>query len=134
MFQRRNFNHFNFWWIINNNKPEWIFNKHALNHIAIAAARFNQFIVSKLVEGAVDALARHGADPDEITIAEFAEEIIKLTGTTQKVIYKPLPVDDPKQRQPDIHMATVHLDWTPKTNLKDGLIKAIKYFDQLLSI
>src|ERR1017187_4860566 len=59
-------------------------------------------------------------NPDEITISEFAEEIIKLTGTKQKVIYKPLPVDDPKQRQPDISVAKKVLGWQPKISRQEG--------------
>jgi dTDP-glucose 4,6-dehydratase len=70
-------------------------------------------------------------NPDEITISEFAEEIIKLTGTTQKVIYKDLPVDDPKQRQPDITRAKELLNWTPKINREDGLKITYDYFRSL---
>src|SRR6187431_3250398 len=60
-------------------------------------------------------------NPDEISLKDFAEEIIKLTGTEQKIIYKPLPVDDPKQRQPDITKAKEVLGWSPKVSRKDGL-------------
>ena len=70
-------------------------------------------------------------NPDEITIAEFAEEIIKLTGTTQKVIYKPLPVDDPKQRQPDITRARSILAWEPKVDRAEGLRITYDYFKSL---
>ncbi len=70
-------------------------------------------------------------NPDEITISEFAEEIIKLTGTKQKVIYKDLPVDDPKQRQPDISRAKEILDWQPKVNRKEGLKITYDYFKNL---
>jgi len=70
-------------------------------------------------------------NPDEITIAEFAEEIIKLTGTTQKVIYKPLPVDDPKQRQPDITRARSILAWEPKVDRAEGLRITYDYFKGL---
>src|SRR5918993_3131594 len=66
-------------------------------------------------------------NPDEITIGEFAEEIIALTGTSQKIIYKPLPVDDPKQRQPDISLAKRVLNWTPKINRTEGLKKTYEY-------
>ena len=55
-------------------------------------------------------------NPDEISLKDFAEEVIKLTGTTQKIIYKPLPVDDPKQRKPDIARAKEILGWEPKVN------------------
>ena len=60
-------------------------------------------------------------NPDEITIKEFAEEIIELTGTDQKIIYKELPVDDPKQRQPDINLARKLLHWEPKVSRSEGL-------------
>ena len=70
-------------------------------------------------------------NPDEITIAEFAEEIIKLTGTKQKVIYKDLPVDDPKQRQPDITRAREILKWEPKVSRKEGLTITYEYFKNL---
>lgn len=70
-------------------------------------------------------------NPDEITIAEFAEEIIKLTGTSQKVIYKPLPVDDPKQRQPDITRAREILNWEPKVHRSEGLKITYDYFCSL---
>ncbi|PKR81078.1 NAD-dependent dehydratase [Brumimicrobium salinarum] len=70
-------------------------------------------------------------NPDEISIRDFAEEIIKLTGTTQKVIYKDLPVNDPKQRQPDISRAKSILDWSPKVKRSDGLKLTYKYFKGL---
>ncbi len=70
-------------------------------------------------------------NPNEITIKEFAEEIIKLTGTSQKVIYKPLPKDDPKQRQPDITRAKEILDWEPKVKREDGLKVTYEYFKTL---
>ncbi len=70
-------------------------------------------------------------NPDEITISQFAEEIIKLTGTTQKVIYKDLPVDDPKQRQPDITRAKSVLGWTPKVDRSEGLKLTYAYFKSL---
>ncbi len=70
-------------------------------------------------------------NPDEITIAEFAEEIIRLTGTSQKVIYKPLPVDDPKQRQPDITRARSILGWGPKISRSEGLRITYDYFRTL---
>lgn len=70
-------------------------------------------------------------NPDEISIGDFAEEIIKLTGTTQKVIYKDLPVDDPKQRQPDISKAIELLDWKPKVSRSEGLKITYDYFKKL---
>jgi len=70
-------------------------------------------------------------NPDEITIKEFAEEIIKLTGTNQKIINKPLPQDDPKQRQPDITKAKKILGWEPKVNRAKGLQVTYEYFKNL---
>jgi dTDP-glucose 4,6-dehydratase len=70
-------------------------------------------------------------NPDEITIAEFAEEIIKLTGAQQKIIFEPLPQDDPKQRRPDISKAIELLDWTPKVNRAEGLKLTYEYFKSL---
>jgi len=70
-------------------------------------------------------------NPDEITLKEFAEEIIRLTGTHQKVIYKPLPVDDPKQRQPDITRARQLLGWEPKISRATGLKITYEYFMSL---
>jgi len=70
-------------------------------------------------------------NPDEISIRDFAEEIIALTGTKQKVVYKPLPVDDPQQRQPDISLAKEKLNWQPKVNRQDGLRITYEWFRQL---
>jgi dTDP-glucose 4,6-dehydratase len=70
-------------------------------------------------------------NPHEITIGQFAEEIIKLTGTDQKVIYKPLPTDDPKQRQPDIAKAKAILNWGPKVDRAEGLRITWEYFKSL---
>jgi len=70
-------------------------------------------------------------NPGEITIKEFAEEIIKLTGTTQKIIYQPLPKDDPKQRQPDITKAKEILKWDPKVSRAEGLKITYDYFKSL---
>ena len=70
-------------------------------------------------------------NPHEITISDFAEEIIKLTGTTQKVIYKPLPVNDPMQRQPDITRAKEILNWEPKVERSEGMKITLDYFKSL---
>lgn len=70
-------------------------------------------------------------NPDEITIKEFAEEIIALTGTTQKIIYKDLPVDDPQQRQPDISLAKKTLNWEPKISRSEGLKLTYRHFKNL---
>lgn len=70
-------------------------------------------------------------NPDEISIKDFAEEIIKLTGTDQKIVYKPLPTDDPKQRQPDITKAREILGWEPKVSRAEGLKVTYEYFKSL---
>jgi dTDP-glucose 4,6-dehydratase len=93
--------------------------------------------VDDLVEGIYRLLLSDCADPvnvgnpHEITIGQFAEEIIKLTGTDQKVIYKPLPTDDPKQRQPDITKAKAVLGWEPKVDRAEGLRITWDYFKSL---
>lgn len=69
-------------------------------------------------------------NPDEITIKEFAEEIIRLTGTDQKIVYKPLPKDDPKQRRPDITRAKEILGWSPKYSRAEGLKPTLEYFQK----
>lgn len=70
-------------------------------------------------------------NPDEITIREFAEEILKLTGANQKVIFEPLPQDDPKQRRPDISKAREILGWEPKVSRAEGLKITYEYFKNL---
>jgi dTDP-glucose 4,6-dehydratase len=70
-------------------------------------------------------------NPNEITIRDFAEEIIKLTGTKQKIIFNPLPKDDPKQRQPDITKAKEILGWSPKVSRSEGLKLTYDYFKKL---
>ncbi len=70
-------------------------------------------------------------NPSEITLKQFAEEVIELTGTKQKIVYKPLPVDDPKQRRPDITRAKEILGWEPKVDRKDGLKATYEYFKSL---
>ncbi|HEY0057212.1 MAG TPA: UDP-glucuronic acid decarboxylase family protein [Pedobacter sp.] len=70
-------------------------------------------------------------NPDEITIRQFGEEIIKLTGTKQKLITKPLPTDDPKQRRPDITKAKAILGWEPKVSREEGLKITYEYFKSL---
>lgn len=70
-------------------------------------------------------------NPDETTIKEFAEEIIKLTGINQKIVHKPLPKDDPLQRQPDITRAKEILNWEPKVHRSEGLKNVFEYFKSL---
>lgn len=71
-------------------------------------------------------------NPDEITINEFAEEILRLTGSKSKIIYKPLPQDDPKQRKPDITKAKELLGWSPKVSRREGLEKTLAYFKEVV--
>ena len=93
--------------------------------------------VDDLVEGIVRLLLSdyvypvNVGNPSEITISQFAEEIIQLTGTKQSIIYKDLPVDDPKQRQPDISKAREILKWEPKINRAEGLKVTYEYFKGL---
>jgi len=70
-------------------------------------------------------------NPDQITLKDFAEEIITLTETKQKIVYMPLPQDDPQQRQPDISLAKELLGWEPKVNRAKGLKITYEYFKSL---
>lgn len=70
-------------------------------------------------------------NPHEISIKDFADEIIKLTGTKQKVVFKELPKDDPLQRQPDITLAKRLLNWSPKVDREEGMLKTFNYFKGL---
>jgi UDP-glucuronate decarboxylase len=71
-------------------------------------------------------------NPVEFTIRQLADTVISLTGSSAKIAYRPLPEDDPKQRCPDISLAQNLLAWTPRVQLRDGLIKTIEYFERLL--
>jgi len=94
--------------------------------------------VDDLVEGIYRLLLSDHAqpvnigNPDEITIKEFGEEIIRLTGTKSKIIYKPLPEDDPKQRKPDITKAQQILGWNPKYSRGEGLKPTLDYFKKVV--
>jgi dTDP-glucose 4,6-dehydratase len=70
-------------------------------------------------------------NPDEISLKDFAEEVLKLTGNKVKISYQPLPKDDPKQRKPDITKATALLGWEPAVNRAEGLKKTYAYFQSL---
>ncbi len=72
-------------------------------------------------------------NPNEMTIKMLAETVVEMTGSRSRIEYRPLPTDDPRQRQPDITRAKSLLAWQPSTQLKDGLKKTIAYFDELLS-
>jgi len=67
----------------------------------------------------------------EFTILELANEVIRMTNSTSKIIFKPLPSDDPKQRKPDIALAQRDLGWTPRCSLQEGLLSTIQYFKNL---
>jgi len=97
--------------------------------------------VDDLVEGMLRMMATSDkitgpvnlGNPDEFTILELAEKIIKLTKSKSKLIFKPLPQDDPTQRKPDISLAIKTLDgWKPKVKLEDGLVPSIEYFKEML--
>ena len=90
--------------------------------------------ISDLVDGIVRLMLSGENDPvnignpRETTIKEIAETIIRMTGSTSKLVYRPLPTDDPKVRQPDITRARTKLGWEPKVQLEEGLVKTIEYF------
>ena len=96
--------------------------------------------VDDLIEGMVKMMATSDSfigpvnigNPNEFTILELAQTVIKLTNSKSKLIFKPLPKDDPQQRRPDISLAKEKLDWSPKIELEEGLKKTILYFDKLL--
>ncbi len=95
--------------------------------------------VDDLVDGLVKLMETgsdfHGpvniGNPGEFTIKELAEKVIELTGSKSKIIYNPLPSDDPTQRQPNITLAKEKLQWEPKVDLYNGLIKTIRYFNNI---
>jgi len=72
-------------------------------------------------------------NPGEFSMLQLAQQVIDLTGSRSDLVFRPLPTDDPKQRKPDIGLAGDLLDWAPKTPLREGLVKTIAYFDDLLS-
>jgi UDP-glucuronate decarboxylase len=73
-------------------------------------------------------------NPVETSVAELAHRIIELTGSRSKIVHRPLPVDDPIQRCPDISQAKSVLDWEPHVELATGLARTIAYFDQLFAV
>jgi UDP-glucuronate decarboxylase len=92
--------------------------------------------VSELIDGFIRLMASPDdftgpvnlGNPSEFTMLELAEKMIKLTGSSSKLEFKPLPSDDPRQRQPDISLARKELGWEPKINLEQGLVETIGYF------
>ncbi|PVX29355.1 UDP-glucuronic acid decarboxylase family protein [Sphingomonas pokkalii] len=97
--------------------------------------------VDDLVRGLVAMMESHGdvvgpmnlGNPVECTIRQLAELVIDLVGARSVIVERPLPQDDPKQRQPDIRLAEAQLAWVPVVSLRDGLVRTIAYFDALLS-
>ena len=96
--------------------------------------------VDDLVDGLISMMECDGfigpvnlGNPAETTILEFARRIIDLTGSTSKVVHKPLPADDPKQRQPNISLARARLGWEPVTPVQEGLRRTIAYFSSLVT-
>jgi UDP-glucuronate decarboxylase len=71
-------------------------------------------------------------NPAEMTIKQLAEKIVQLTASRSEIVFKALPHDDPRQREPDISLARQALNWNPKISLEDGLLKTIDYFERLL--
>jgi dTDP-glucose 4,6-dehydratase len=96
--------------------------------------------VSDLVDGILRLMDAETNDPvnignpHEVTIEEIARTIIKLVGSASQVVYRPLPVDDPKQRRPDITRARTLLHWEPKVGLEEGLLKTVDYFTSKLAV
>ena len=86
----------------------------------------------RLMNGAYSGPVNIG-NPNEFTMLELAEKVIDLTNSKSTIVNLELPQDDPKQRQPDISLAKRELDWEPKTQLREGLVKTIKYFEEELS-
>ena len=96
---------------------------------------------SDLIEGFVRLMEQDATigpvnlgNPGEFTMLELAENVIKLTGTKAKIIFEPLPQDDPKQRKPDIEIAKSKLNWEPTVPLDEGLKETISYFKELLEL
>ena len=96
--------------------------------------------VDDLVEGAIRLMATGDdfigpvniGNPGEFTMLELAEKVLKLTGSSSKIIHMPLPTDDPLQRKPDISLAKQKLDWEPHIPLEEGLVKTINYFKTIV--
>lgn len=94
--------------------------------------------VSDLIEGFVSMMKTDESllgpinlgNPGEFTMLELAEKVIALTNSKSKIVYRPLPQDDPRQRQPDISLAKEKLDWEPRVSLEEGLVKTVQYFEK----
>lgn len=98
--------------------------------------------VDDLIDGVVNLMATGDAftgpvnlgNPSEFTVSELAEMVVASTGSRSRIVYLPLPVDDPRQRRPDISLAIRELGWQPKISLSEGLKQTILYFEELLSV
>lgn len=96
--------------------------------------------VDDLIEGMVKMMATEDSftgpvnigNPGEFTMLELAQEILELTSSKSKIVHKPLPSDDPKQRQPNIELAKRVLNWEPQIKLREGLLKTITYFEKII--
>jgi dTDP-glucose 4,6-dehydratase len=95
--------------------------------------------VDDLIEGIIRLFERGGADPvnlgnpEEFTVRQLAEHVLRLTGSASSIVQQPLPVDDPRQRRPDISRAGELLDWKPEVGLDEGLRRTVGYFKKLLA-
>jgi dTDP-glucose 4,6-dehydratase len=96
--------------------------------------------VSDLIDGIYRLLLSDEAEPvnignpAELSVLEFARTIRRLTGTSSEIVFRPLPVDDPRVRQPDITKARAKLGWEPKVGLEEGLMRTIDYFKRVLAV
>lgn len=96
--------------------------------------------ITDLVEGIVKLMASDSVEPvnignpQEMTVREMAERILEITGSRSKIVFQELPEDDPKVRQPDITLAQRQLDWKPKVDIRDALIRTVEYFREAIKI
>ncbi|HPT32991.1 MAG TPA: GDP-mannose 4,6-dehydratase [Prolixibacteraceae bacterium] len=118
---------------------------HLLGHPYVELVRHDVTMpyyveVDDLIEGMIRMMATREnftgpvniGNPNEFTILEVAQQVIRLTGSKSKIVYKPLPSDDPTQRQPDISLAKKELDWEPVVQLEEGLTRTIDYFRSIM--
>ncbi|MDP3039301.1 MAG: SDR family NAD-dependent epimerase/dehydratase, partial [Deltaproteobacteria bacterium] len=95
--------------------------------------------VNDLVEGIIKLLFSQETEPvnlgnaDEFSIVDFAQEVLEITGSKSRIVYQPLPVDDPRVRQPDITKAQKILNWNPQVGLREGIRKTVPYFQKKMA-
>jgi UDP-glucuronate decarboxylase len=96
--------------------------------------------VDDMVDGLIRLMAAEGlngpvnlGNPEEFTVLELAEKVIRMTDSRSKIVFKPLPEDDPVKRRPDITLARTRLGWSPKVSLEEGLKRAVAYFQKKLA-